>query len=143
MKTPKKNKIWAIGGIVVPSFVCAVLFFGVIYWFFIPWMYPFDGARFTTEAWADSRNDERAPMVLDLVTNHLPTGLSQQEVEKLLGSPDKIITAPDSGGIRPLGVKTYVYKIGSWTHYKGFDDAFVYVHLDEDGKVIKAEINGY
>lgn len=139
----KKRKFLIIKFFLLASFVITLIGFGVLYWCFIDWMNPFNDAQFTIEKWANVRNDDRAPMALDLVTEHLTPGLSQSDVKALLGLPDNIITGEDPGGKVPLGDKTYKYKLGSWTYYKGFDDAFVYVHFDTNGFLIRSEINGY
>jgi hypothetical protein len=42
-------------------------------------------------------------------------------------------------GHRVKGQKTLVYYIGSWS-LEGMDDAFLFVHVDESGKVSEADV---
>ena len=103
---------------------------------------PFNDRPFTATAWAKLDPQERAHMAEDLVRNHLTAGLSQANVHTLLGMPGDVSSRTESGGMKNLGAQTEKYYIGSWSLY-GYDDAFVYVHFDGDGKVIAAEIYGY
>jgi len=112
-------------------------------WLLIDRLDPFNDAPFTAIDWMNCRTDEaRASMARDLVRNHLPKGMSEAEVVALLGEPGVLQGGTDTGGNRVLGTKTYFYYIGTWS-LQGFDDAFVYVHLDSDSKVISAEVTGY
>ncbi|QEG24815.1 hypothetical protein MFFC18_47400 [Mariniblastus fucicola] len=70
-------------------------------------------------------------------------GMDRDAVVELLGQPsDRLDAATDAGGHRLRGAEVFSYYIGSWSGY-GFDDAFVYVHLDADGHVIYSEVTGY
>ena len=111
-------------------------------WFVVDLLDPFNDATFNAAAWAKLDAQERAAMSRDLIQNHLPTGMSHAAVESLLGPPYRVIRRSDAGGHRLPGVETYSYYIGSWSMY-GFDDAFVYVHLDASGNVLSSEITGY
>lgn len=105
---------------------------------------PFDNLSFNSTEWKQAKDREvKARMSRDAILNGLEAGMTREEVQHLLGEPDDIITANhDSGGSVLLGVETFSYYIGSWSMY-GFDDAFVYIHFDRDGRVISARIDGY
>lgn len=103
---------------------------------------PFDDRRFSTSAWRTTSADGKAPMARSAIRDHLRPGLSQAELVALLGEPGARLTGKDAGGNGLAGSQTYSYYLGSWSIY-GFDDAFLYVHLDSDGRIISAEVNGY
>ena len=119
--------------------VIALIGVGIVLWIsLVRWWDPFDDDAFTPTAWVA----DRAPTARDLVKNHLRLGTLRVQVESLLGRPDEVVTGEDAGGTRVPGTETYKYSIGSWPMY-GYDDAFVYVHLDANGNVIGAKIDGY
>lgn len=80
-------------------------------------------------------------MSLDAI-RFVPDGTTIEQVHGLLGNPEtshKDHVWPK----RPKGtVKSYAYRLGCWS-WVGYDAAFFVVHFDEQGRVIKAEINGY
>jgi hypothetical protein len=101
---------------------------------------PFDKRPFSSETWLATTREDRAPMARDLVKNHLPAGLSVSDVVAFLGPPDRIITG-SSASIRPGCSKALTYYLGCWSEY-GMDAAFVYVHIDNNDKVVLSEIIG-
>jgi hypothetical protein len=103
---------------------------------------PFSKNRFSAEVWRTADAESRARMARDAIRHHLVPSLTTTQVVSLLGNPDKVIRDADAGGHKLAGAKTYSYYLGCWSSY-GFDDAFLYVHLDEAGSVISAEVNGY
>jgi hypothetical protein len=70
-------------------------------------------------------------------------GLLESQVVALLGPPEGIRTGEDDGGHKLKGTRTYWYGLGSWSEYNGFDDAYLYVHLDASDRVVVAEVTGY
>jgi hypothetical protein len=103
---------------------------------------PFNDSVFTQTEWARTTDTDRAPMAGDLVRNHLPPGMTRTQVESLLGTPSRAESGADATKNDASGGTTYRYYIGSWSNY-GYDDAWVYVHFDESGKLTKSEIYGY
>ncbi len=132
---------------IVASMLAIAILLLVGLWAAIDWLDPFNDQAFAPTVWSKrgtGLTSTRAPMARDLVRSHLPLGLSRARVESLLGPPDDVRTREDAGGNRLPGTETYAYHIGSWSGSPtGFDDTFVYVHFDANGKVIGAEINGY
>ncbi len=100
---------------------------------------PFDDQRFTAARWHGSDPESRAPIARSVARRHLTPGLSSTQVLALVGQPDNVYGRGDD---RTRGDQTYSYYLGNWSLY-GFDDAFLYVHLDAQGKVITAEVTGY
>lgn len=96
-------------------------------------MDPFDGRRFTREEWRVADHQRRGLMCRSLITYHLKAGMGKPELLDLLGAPD---------GIDKKGSHTYEYDIGSWP-MQGMDDAYLYVYLDWDDRVVRAEIDCY
>ena len=107
---------------------------------------PFDDARFSPQAWATlSEADDlegRARMCRNLIRRHLRAGTAEADVVALVGDPDDVNSGAGRGRSRQVGVKTFEYYLGSWP-MQGMDDAFLYVHLDAGGRVVKAEVHGY
>jgi hypothetical protein len=82
-------------------------------------------------------------MARSAVRRHILPWQSGNQVVALLGPPDERITSPEDAGRNKLpGVETRSYYIGGASRY-GFDDAFLYVHFDKRGRVIRSQINGY
>lgn len=77
-------------------------------------------------------------MARDLIKHHLLPGLTGEQVIALVGDPDQV-RAEDQ---RLVGKKLYTYSVGHWS-FHGMDAAYVYVHLDADNRVVKAEVYGY
>ncbi|GMU83209.1 MAG: hypothetical protein AMXMBFR47_30800 [Planctomycetota bacterium] len=75
---------------------------------------------------------------------HIAVGRAAAEVESLLGEPEKIISdrRQDAGGNPLDGRVTFSYYLGSWSMV-AWDDAFLYVNLDDDGRVVSTEVTGY
>lgn len=79
---------------------------------------------------------------------HLPVGMPAAEVRKLLGEFRPVDRDPrgavDVYGNRLDHPETWKYYLGNWSGIGpySFDDAFLYVHFNSDGKVAAAEITG-
>jgi hypothetical protein len=110
-------------------------------WFFYGSPFdPFDDKRFSPEIWRTANEDLRARMCRDAIRRFIHPGLNESEVITLLGSPTDV--QQDERRDRPIGTRSYRYWIGSWS-FQGMDDAFLYVHFDSEGRVVRAEIYGY
>jgi hypothetical protein len=92
---------------------------------------PYDDEVFTPRAWKWSDELGRGRMSRDLLKNHLKSGLTQAQVEALIGEADYI--APHSGAM------AHAYPIRSSSALGG-DFRNVCVLYDSNGKVIYAEI---
>ena len=103
---------------------------------------PFDNRTFSAAAWRNGDREARARMARSAVRRHVVAGLSEQQLVALLGAPDDVLTTADPAGNSLPGTRRYEYYLGSWSTY-GFDDAFLYVHLDAANRVMSAEIDGY
>ena len=114
----------------------------VVVWLAADWWDPFNDARFDPKVWSRVSPSERTPMARDLVSNHLRPGMVETQVKSLLGEPDTVWQSSDPRGNRLPGHRTIAYSIGN-ASFHGFDDAFVYVHMNRQNRVIAAEINGY
>lgn len=103
---------------------------------------PFDDRWFSSARWQRASDEIRARMARSAVRQITPH-LSQAAVTTILGKPDNVLTdREDAGGNHLPGVETYEYSLGCWSSY-GFDQAHLYVHFDETGRVIGCEISGY
>ena len=102
----------------------------------------FDNRHFSPEAWRKATDaydlDARARMCGDLMRHVIRVGDSEQRVMGLLGAPNRITDG--EGSIDHLATGTHFdeYSIGNWT-FLGMDDAFLYVHFDHEGHVVKTE----
>ncbi len=104
---------------------------------------PFNGCTFDQAAWASSDYQGRASMADDLIANHIEPGMLSETIEGMLGAPDDVLQGGrDSGGNPLSGSSTYSYYLGNWS-MGGMDDAYLYVHLDDHERVLKAEVQGY
>lgn len=105
---------------------------------------PFAARSFDPVAWARSdRMEDRAPMVRDLINNHLQPGVRATEVRLLLGGRPGVVEglAVDGWGYRMQGKRTLVYGLGGWSDFR-LDTAVLYIHFDERDRVIAAVIGG-
>lgn len=105
---------------------------------------PFNDQAFEPELWASAELGGRVPMARGAIQRIRP-GMQESDVVKLLGKPDTIEESQRLTKSAPSSaVKTYSYYLGSsgLTCLKGMDDAFVWVHVGLDGRVIKAVIGG-
>jgi hypothetical protein len=102
---------------------------------------PFDNRRFSARAWRSADQNARARMGRDLIAHHIRPGQSEAEVIALLGKPSEIKVAGIDGHFH--GVRRLEYYLGSWGLYRGWDDAFVYVYLDGENRVIEATLDGH
>lgn len=104
---------------------------------------PFDDQPFLQSTWATTNSETRASMARDAI-KQLPIGMSAAQVRELLGETKPVSRfsgAVDAYGNRLLYPETWSYYLGSWSLY-GFDDGFLYVHLDADSEVASVEITG-
>ena len=102
---------------------------------------PFDNRSFSSKRWKSGSEDLRARMGRSAVDQAKP-GMSEAQIEAAFGKPDEIDANEDAGGNKLPGMQTWEWRLGSWSTY-GYDDAFFYVSLDQSGKVIAAQVNGY
>jgi hypothetical protein len=107
---------------------------------------PFDDDRFSRDAWHSATIaydwDSRARMSRDIIRRVVRPGTSEKEVITLLGEPDRVSDRRGPGGEPLPGIHIYEYKLGNWM-FQRMDDAFLYVHLDTSGRVVRSEIYGY
>jgi hypothetical protein len=122
--------------------VTAILVVGLIAVSWRPRDAAFNELEFTPAAWAKADNVERAKMSGDLVRNHLLRGLSRSQVESLIGKTRHTINPSDADGFKVRGAVTHEYGIDNLGD-PVWDNAFVYVHYDANGKVVSAEVTGY
>jgi hypothetical protein len=119
----------------------------------INWLDPFAARRFDPESWSTADSKGRAAMARDAI-RHMPPGLPEAEITKLLGEAGDVIATeklvgstpggplPRFGGSAPAGsVRTYSYYLGSWSNW-AYDDTFLWVHVDNEGRVVAAVIGG-
>jgi hypothetical protein len=115
---------------------------------------PFAARRFDPEAWSTADSKGRAAMTRDAI-RHLPAGLPESEITKLLGEAGDVIATeklvgstpggplPLFAGSAPAGsVRTYSYDLGSWGPSRGYDSTFLWVHVNSNGRVVAAVIGG-
>lgn len=107
---------------------------------------PLNDAAFEPLSWErDFRN--RLPMAADVVEAATRGGMTRDVIIQLLGPPDREYSgqAVDDGGNALLGARSLVYYLGSsnLASLYGMDDAFVYIHLNDDDSVHGAEIAWY
>jgi hypothetical protein len=108
------------------------------------WIDPYDGRDFDRLAWdADPGGYERASMCADIIDRHLQPNMSLDQISKLLGDSftDRDRSHFHDGDQMP-GVRTISYWVGpcSWI---GYDDAFLFVNLDENDRLVSARVYGY
>jgi hypothetical protein len=107
---------------------------------------PFNDAAF--EPWIWERDvSSRLPMAADVVEVATRGGMTRDVMIQLLGPPDREYggQAVDNGGNALRGARSLVYWLGSsnLASLYGMDDAFVYIHLNDDDSVHSEEIAGY
>ena len=103
---------------------------------------PFNKNAFSVSAWATATPESRATMARDAL-HFVPAGITESQVIALLGKPDHVLLpSSDAGSSHVLGARAYTYELGNWSMH-GMDAAFLYVHLDGSGRVIKSDIYGY
>lgn len=105
---------------------------------------PFDDHPFDSVTWkSNTGRTEQARAALAQIRS----GLSKTEVRNLLGEGNPVTRHPgnvDQYGNRLRHPETWSYFLSG---YRGdllnsFDDAFLYVHFDQDEKVVAAQIAG-
>ncbi|QDT06534.1 hypothetical protein K227x_49440 [Rubripirellula lacrimiformis] len=108
------------------------------------WIDPHDGRDFDRLVWeADPGGYERAAMCTDIIDRHLQPNMTLDQISDLLGDSftDRDRSHFQDGGQMP-GVRTIAYWVGpcSWI---GYDDAFLFVNLDENNQLVSASVYGY
>jgi hypothetical protein len=106
---------------------------------------PFDNRRFSQEVWRAAGKydpDERARMSRDIIRRVVLPGMPETQVVDLLGPPQRVrdTRCPDNAPLADR--RLYEYGIGSWT-FQRMDDAFLFVHIGPDDRVLQVEICGY
>jgi hypothetical protein len=105
---------------------------------------PFDNQQFDPAVWAAGDHEVRMAMARD-AARRTPAGMSEAEVVNLLGKPDTVEESRRLTASAPArAVQTYSYYLGSshLSSLRGLDDAFLWVHLGNDGRVVAAVIGG-
>ena len=109
----------------------------------IIWVDPFNDRQFSTRDWAVAEPEERARVASDLTDRVLERGMSIDAIKNLLGPPDSTLTGDiDAGGNKLHSNQTLSYYLGSWSGF-GYDDAFLYLHVDRSGTLVKSQVTGY
>ena len=80
-------------------------------------------------------------MARDLVSAHLPSGMTESSVVAMLGPPDTTRQGHDACGRTLPHSRALSYFVGHPADGR-YDDAYVLVHLDEQGLVVAAEVTG-
>ena len=108
------------------------------------WLDPYDGRGFDRIVWdADPGGAERAAMCTDIIERHLRPGMTLDQISELLGDTYADV---DRSRFRDSdqmpGVRTVSYWVGpcSWI---GYDDAFLYVNIDGEDRLVSAIVYGY
>ena len=98
---------------------------------------PFDARPFDPATWASANDEQRAAMSRDAI-RHLPPGLSEDQIEPLLGKVEvDNHNVQNPSGVGPRGAaRTYWYGLG----FGSGASYFLWVHVGEDGRVMEAVI---
>ena len=99
-----------------------------------PFAYPFDDRRFDQKIWvqaAETQDNPRGRMVVDLIGHHLKPGMPEAAVERLLGAPNSKQT-PEYFALKATGT-IWCYSIGAWSGFR----------MDGDGLAIQFDSGGY
>jgi hypothetical protein len=102
---------------------------------------PFKSDPFDPQVWAAASPEERAAMAWDAI-RHLPPGMPESEVQRLLGKRETRATREITRYAPATAVRTYCYWLGCTSPYTAADDSYLWVHVNEDGRVVRAEIGG-
>jgi hypothetical protein len=123
---------------------CLVVLVALAVWVFVDALNPFNDRAFDRRAWSQGP-DARIPMAKDVIRRVIQPGMTRDEVTRILGNADELITDHDAGGNVMPGRETLLYYLGSSseTSWLGLDDTFVYVHLNDNGVVIHTQVSGY
>lgn len=98
---------------------------------------PFNDRKFSRSIWMKPEHwyddAERGRMADDVISNHLPPGMTRASVLQLLGEPS---TEFASDGVTR-------YYIGSWSLFRvEMDDAWIDIEFDASNRVTRAFIAG-
>jgi hypothetical protein len=142
---------WVLAGVVAFASGVGLVTYGCF--LLERWLDPFEARQFDAASWAGSDWKGRAAMARDAI-RHLPAGTPEADVVQLLGKPGYVIETkklvglvsgpplPRFSGSAPAGsVRTYSYGLGSWG-WAGYDDTFLWVHVDGEGRVVAAVVGG-
>ena len=109
---------------------------------------PFDDAPFDRAAWVSGPPAVRTPMAR-AAASRLERAMAESEVLRLLGPPDSEKQTRSYSGhfgepFPSAASRTLRYDLdsGARTSLMGLDDPFLYVHLNDAGLVVHAEIGG-
>jgi hypothetical protein len=73
---------------------------------------PFDNVAFNQADWASGNTSTRARMAGDLVDNHLAVGMSQAQVETLIGRADEVLSPNAAAAFGIVqGTETHAYNV--------------------------------
>lgn len=124
---------------------CLMVFAAFAVWVIVDALNPFNDRVFDGRGWTHGDIDARIPMAQDVVARVVKIGMARDEVTRILGPPGEVLHGRGSGGKAMPGQETLSYYLGSsgGTMWLGMDDAFVYIHLNDEGFVMDAEISGY
>ncbi|MCO8121537.1 hypothetical protein NHH03_07305 [Stieleria sp. TO1_6] len=108
------------------------------------WLDPYDGLHFDPVIWkADPGGDQRAAMCADIIGRQLTPGMTLSSISDLLGdSYEQRDRSHFVDGDQMPGVRTVSYWVGpcSWI---GYDDAFLFLNLDAEDRLVSATVYGY
>lgn len=105
--------------------------------------YPFDDRAFTPEDWAAGNSQERGRMVSSLLDDHLPKGMTEEQVTTLLGEDFTLVEQGTADWPNPFREpKCHLYYVGFWSDW-GMDDAFVVIFFDDNGRLTSRRLDGY
>lgn len=127
-----------------PFVCCLVLLVAIAAFAVVDVLEPFNDKVFEHQVWIQG-GSERIPMARNVINRVVRAGMTRSEVTDILGPEEYIEEGQDSGGNIMRGAKSLAYPLGSSsaTSLKGMDNAFIYIHLDDEGNVIGQEIAGY
>ena len=132
-KTTKKQTKTLVARVLTTCIV--ILFFMIAYFciWALPFFFltPFDDMRFNAQVWARQAdtNDYKNPrgqMYEDLLENHLPRGITKEQVIQLLGEPDY-----------SKSETLFRYNLGYWSGIGRHPD-YLYVEFDVKGRLKRA-----
>ena len=108
------------------------------------WLDPYNGRDFDRVVWdGDPGGYDRAAMCTDIIERQLTPGMTLSSIADLLGdSYREWDRSRFSGDDQTPGARTILYDVGpcSWI---GYDDAFLFLHLDADDRLVSANVYGH
>lgn len=138
----KSQRRWVVTLVRALAAVSVFCFLG---WAVNSWLDPFDDQPFDIQAWAaaEDRERDRGPMARGAI-RQIPPGTSKERVRELLGEAWVTPAGGDRWGVAPRHGETWAYYVGGHSGLGPYnmDAAFVYVHFDQNDRVVEAEITG-